>query len=111
TAPKGLSVLSLAGGSLIISGDGTLIANGEGGNAAIGGDSGYMTGPITINGGNITATGGPEGGAGIGGGAGSVDEGTVSFGTNLVEVSENGSDWSAYDGTHRKRYMRVNHVI
>ncbi|MBQ4282239.1 MAG: InlB B-repeat-containing protein [Spirochaetales bacterium] len=102
-------------GPITISGGNIIATGGPDGAAGIGGGYGSACGTITINGGIITATGGLselEGfGARIGGGAGSVDEGTVSFGTNLVEVSENGSDWSAYDETHRKRYMRVNHVI
>ena len=102
-------------GAITISGGNIIATGGPGGGAGIGGGYGSACGTITINGGIITATGGLsefEGfGAGIGGGAGSVDEGTVSVGSNLVKVSENGSDWSAYDGTHRKRYMRVNHVI
>ncbi len=102
-------------GPISISGGNIIATGGPGGGAGIGGGYGRSCGTITINGGIITATCGLsefEGfGAGIGGGAGSVDDGIVSVGSTLVEVSENGTDWSLYDETHRMRYMRVNHVI
>ena len=108
TAPQGISVFGMAGGSLTIEGNGTLIATGLDGNAAIGGNSGMSTGDITINGGVITATGSPTGGAGIGGGSGQEDEGTLTIGPGVtVTVSDDGETWEPYDGTHRKRYMKV----
>ena len=107
TAPQGLSVLGAAGGSLIISGTGSLNATAEGGNAAIGGESGSAGGDITINGGIITAIGGPDGGAGMGGGQGKESEGNVVFNPSVtVQVSDDGTNWTPYDGT-RKRYMKV----
>ena len=108
TAPQGISVFGMAGGSLTIEGNGTLIATGLDGNAAIGGNSGMSTGDITINGGIITATGSATGGVGIGGGSGYEAEGTVTFGPGVtVQVSDDGTAWSPYVGT-RKRYMKVN---
>ena len=108
TAPQGICVMGAAGGSLIIEGNGTLIATGLDGNAAIGGNSGMSTGDITINGGIITATGSATGGAGIGDGSNPEAEGTVAFGPGVtVQVSDDGTAWSPYVGT-RKRYMKVN---
>ena len=107
TAPKGLSVLGTVSGSLIITGTGSLNATAEGGAAAIGGESGFATGDITINGGTIIATGGPDGGAGIGGGKDHMSEGTVTFNPSVtVQVSDDGISWTT-DGSTRKRFMKV----
>lgn len=108
TAPKGIYVPGAPGIALTFNGSGTLIATADGGDAAIGGNSGEPAGAITINGGVITATGGPTGGAGIGGGSGQESGGTVAFGPGVtVQVSDDGTAWSPYVGT-RKRYMKVN---
>jgi|GEM_PF-4448110 len=65
TASKGIEVADH--NALTIEGPGSLVANADEGNAAIGGSAHVSYGIITINGGHITATGGKNG-AGIGGG-------------------------------------------
>ena len=65
TASKGIEVADH--NALTIEGSGSLVANADEGNAAIGGSAHVSYGIITINGGHITATGGKNG-AGIGGG-------------------------------------------
>ena len=108
TAPQGIYIMGAPGFTLTINGNGALIATADEGNAAIGGNSGQANGAITINGGVITATGSPTGGAGIGGGSGQEDEGTLTIGPGVtVTVSDDGETWEPYDGTHRKRYMKV----
>lgn len=107
TLPNGIGVNPDLYGTLTITGLGTLVASGSGGNAAIGGDSGKATSSITINGGTIIATGGPDGGAGIGGGKDRMSEGTVTFNTGVtVQVSDDGISWTT-DGSTRKRFMKV----
>jgi len=57
----------------------------------------------------IIATGGPDGGAGIGGAKGYEDQATITLGPGVsVKVSDDVETWSPYDGTHNKRYMKVN---
>ena len=122
------------GGTITING-GTVNASSEGGGAGIGGGQsgsggtivindgkvdaasvwgagiggGYMESgeTITINGGTVTANS-ELGSAGIGKGDGGDSDGTLTRGDGVaLEVSSNNSDWSDYDGTTRRRYMRT----
>ncbi|MCL2108529.1 MAG: hypothetical protein FWH20_04185 [Oscillospiraceae bacterium] len=86
-----------AGTTLIIKGDGSLIAHGGNGGAGIGGGSnsgvaGESGGNITIESGTITATG-LGGAAGIGGGVSSVTGGTITI--NGGTVTANGGTSAA----------------
>ena len=116
------------GGTVNIYG-GTVTAIGgsstEGGGAGIGGggggnsSSGGRGGTVNIYGGTVTATGGNSGNggsaaAGIGGGVRGDSNGsngaagTLTLGTGvLMSVSTDNSDWSAYDGSTRARYMKT----
>ena len=88
------------------SGTGRLIATGEGTQAGIGSMEGAICGTVIINGGVITVTGGSEA-AGIGGGKNGSD-GTLTLGTGVsLQVSDNNSDWTDYDGSLRKKYMKT----
>ncbi len=96
---------------------GTIIINGGTVNATVG-DEGYGAGiggclnceeaNVIINGGQILAVGGGEGGDGIGMGKNGEGKGTLTLGEGVsLEVSSNNTEWSAYDGSTRKRYMRT----
>ena len=89
TLSSGLNVVT--GQSLVIEGEGTLIATGGVSQAGIGGYNLQNAGTITINGGVITATGG-ENGAGIGGGYyGTGAKVTITGGTVTATGGENGA--------------------
>ena len=125
------------GSGTVIINDGTVNASTKGDGAGIGGGSGIEVncGTVTINGGTVEATAENDG-AGIGGGyrgnggtitinggivtAGSgssvgsgrgndgINDGTLTLGEGVsLEVSSDNIEWSAYDGSTRKRYMRT----
>ena len=108
TSTHGAAIGGGSGGNGTVTiNDGTVIASiNGGGGAGIGGGIHGSGGTITINGGTVTASA-DLGGAGIGGGNGGSD-GTLTLGEGVVlEVSLNNSDWSDYNGTTRRRYMRT----
>ena len=137
TLSKGLEVGTEQ--SLIIDGEGSLAATGTNYKAGIGGGSGTNYGSITINGGNITATGssyaagigggeGTFGGSvtinggtvnatggqdsdGIGGESGSSYGGTLTLGSVAMLVSDDNTNWAAYDGTNRAKYMKTTEAV
>ena len=82
TLSSGLNVAS--GQSLIIEGEGSLVATAvSSGDAGIGGSKGASAGTITIKGGTVTATGGSGGGIGIGAGYGSTEHGVLKINKGL----------------------------
>ena len=103
----------IGGGSGIVENSGTVIINGgtvyaiaEKEGAGIGGGYRGSGGTITINGGTVNAGSGSS--VGIGRGKDGVNDGTLTLGEGVsLEVSSNNTEWSAYDGTTRKRYMRT----
>jgi len=111
-ATSGIQVLN--GNSLIIDGNGTLIATGSTDNAGIGGNGGYTnsSGNITINGGNITATGGNNG-AGIGGGKTSSLGGicTINGGSVTATGKSAAGIGGGYNGWGDPAYSSSNTVI
>ena len=91
--------------------DGTITANGGNGGAGIGGGY-YIAGiDVTINGGTVVATGGffkSYIGMGIGKGFGGSSDGTLTLGPGVaLQVSTDNTDWSDYDGSTRKRFMKT----
>ena len=97
--------------TLNISG-GTITANGGKFAAAIGGGYGCSGIDVTITGGKILlANGGqsPYGDSGgIGRGLTGDNDGTLTLGEGVaLEVSSDNENWSDFDGTTRKRYMRT----
>ena len=96
--------------SLVIN-DGTVTATGGSGGAGIGGGFCGQGIDVTINGGTVIATGGEYNssfGMGIGNGFGSSSDGTLTLGPGVaLQVSTDNTDWSAYDGTTRTRYMKT----
>ena len=54
------------------------------------------------------AIGGEDEAAGIGRGRGGANDGTLTLGEGVaLEVSSDNENWSDFDGTTRKRYMRT----
>ena len=94
-------------GNITING-GTVNAIGMVGGAGIGGGINGSGGNITINGGTVTAGGSSFDAAGIGKGEGGTDDGTITLGEGVkLQVSDDESPWSDYDGTNRKQYMKT----
>ena len=90
-------------GSVTING-GTVTAISING-AGIGGGNDSDGGEVTINGGAVSAS--SNNGSGIGKGqSGGTSEGTLDSSISLL-VSDNGIDWSDYDGVNRKPYMKT----
>ena len=87
--------------------------NATGGQFAAGIGGGHVKAGIdvTINGGTVVATGGIYNsyiGMGIGKGSGGSSDGTLTLGQGVaMQVSTDNTDWSAYDGTTRTRYMKT----
>ena len=103
----------IGGGSAIGENGGTITINGgivnaiaeiEG--AGIGGGYRGSGGTITINGGIVNAGSGSS--VGIGRGMDGDNDGTLTLGEGVsLEVSSDNTEWSAYDGSTRQRYMRT----
>ena len=91
--------------------DGTITANG--GNFAAGIGGGYFIAGIdvTINGGTVVATGGIINsyiGMGIGKGFCYSSDGTLTLGSGVaLQISDDNTNWSDYNGTTRTRYMKT----
>lgn len=95
-------------GTVIINGGTVTAIGGSDGGAGIGGGNHGASGTVTINGGTVTAAGG-AGAAGIGAGNGSSNHGDLEIGAGVsVTVSDDNANWSSYDGSTRKRYMKAN---
>ena len=96
------------GGNVYIYG-GTVIATGKQGSSGIGGgNSGGNGGSVYIYGGTVIATS-EWGKAGIGQGNNMASsDGTLTLGDGVsMLVSSDNSNWSAYDGSTRARYMKT----
>ena len=108
------------GGGMVVEGDtsiiinitgGTVTATGSQGGAGIGGFKDCSGGVVSITGGSVTATGDvfySSIGTGIGRGGSGADDGTLTLENVSMQVSDNGTSWSAYDGTNRHKYMKIN---
>ena len=95
-----------SGGTVTING-GTVTAAGLEDGAGIGGAYNGSGFDVTINGGQVY-TQGADGAAGIGRGRTGAGDGTLTLGEGVVlQVSDDNSNWSDYDGTTRQRYMRT----
>ena len=107
-----------AGGTISING-GTVTATGGSANEYLGAGSGIGGGyngagaTVNITGGTVTATGGsgssdyPGDGTGIGRGNGGSSDGTLTLTGVSMEVSEDNTSWTDYNGSTRKRYMKT----
>jgi len=101
-----LSSYGGAGGNVTITG-GEVIANGGSYGAGIGGGSQGHGGSVSISGGKVTANGGTSA-YGIGGGHDATVHGSLVYDEVVsIQVSTDNSDWTAYDGETRKRYMKA----
>ena len=104
--PLTLSSYGGAGGNVTITG-GEVIANGGSYGAGIGGGSQGHGGSVSISGGKVTANGGTSA-YGIGGGHDATVHGSLVYDEVVsIQVSTDNSDWTAYDGETRERYMKA----
>ena len=92
--------------------DGTVTATGGQMAAGIGGGYDIAGIDVTINNGTIIATGGENDfsdyGMGIGKGYDGSSDGTLTLCQGVaLQVSTDNTDWSAYDGTTRTRFMKT----
>ena len=115
TAKGGLNGAGIGTGNstlliTLVINDGTVTATGGEGGAGIGGGKGIEGIYVTINGGTVVATGGSNSyfGMGIGKGFGGYSNGTLILGQGVaMQVSDDNTNWSGYNGTTRTRYMKT----
>ena len=97
--------------TLVING-GTVTASGDVSSAGIGGGRHVSGIDVTINGGTVIASGGglyTYGiGMGIGKGYTGASDGSLTLGPGVsIQVSDDNSQWSDYDGSTRTKFMRT----